>query len=116
MALAARGSVFAACRPAREARAKFVRNSFFIHSGIAMNLSPSLYQKTAIPLDLRKSSDHIPAGQPVVRHYPGPFTLVPQRDPRLGARTNDVHMRRAMIVRVDHHPQPPKPKNGPHRL
>jgi hypothetical protein len=27
-----------------------------------------------------------------------------------------VHMRRAMIVRVDHHPQPPKPKNGRHRL
>src|SRR5882762_9876604 len=108
MALAARGSVFAARRPAREARAKFVRNSFFIHSGIAMNPSPSLHQEIAIPLDLRKSFDHIPAGQPVVSHYPGPLTLVPQCDPCLGARTHNVDMRRAMIVRVDHHPQPPK--------
>jgi hypothetical protein len=48
-----------------------VRNSFFIHSGIAMNLSPSLCQENAIPLDLRKSFDHMPAGQSVVRHYPG---------------------------------------------
>jgi hypothetical protein len=75
-----------------------VRNSFFIHSGIAMNLSPSPYQEIAIPLDIRKSFSHIPAGQPVVRHYPGPLTLITQRDPRLGARPNDVNMRRAMIV------------------
>jgi hypothetical protein len=75
-----------------------VRNSFFIHSGIAMNLSPSPYQEIAIPLDLRKSVDHISAGQPVVRHYPGPLTLITQRDPRLGARPNDVDMWRAMIV------------------
>jgi len=81
-----------------------------------MNLSPSSYQEIAIPLDLRESFDHIPAGQPIVRHYPGPLTLITQRDPRLGARTNDVDMRWAMIVRVDHHPQPPNPENGRHRL
>jgi hypothetical protein len=63
-----------------------------------MNLSPSLHQEIAIALDLRKSFDHIPAGQPVVRHYPGPLTLITQRDSRLGARPNDVDMRRAMIV------------------
>jgi hypothetical protein len=63
-----------------------------------MNLSPSLHQEIAIPLDLRKSVDHIPAGQAVVRHHPGPLTLIAQRDPRLGARTNNVGMRRAMIV------------------
>ena len=63
-----------------------------------MNLSPSLYQKIAIPLDLRKSSDHIPAGQPVVRHHPGTLTPITQRDPRLGARTNDVHMRRGELL------------------
>jgi len=81
-----------------------------------MNLSPSLHQEIAIPLDLRKSFNHISAGQPVVRHDPGPLTLIPEGDPRLDARTNDVNMRRAMVVRVDHHPQPPKPKNGRHRL
>jgi hypothetical protein len=58
----------------------------------------SLHQEIAIALDLRKSFDHIPAGQPVVRHYPGPLTLITQRDSRLGARPNDVDMRRAMIV------------------
>ena len=63
-----------------------------------MNLSPSPYQEIAIPLDLRKSVDHISAGQPVVRHYPGPLTLITQRDPRLGAGTDNVHVRRAMIV------------------
>jgi len=63
-----------------------------------MNLSPSLYQEFAVPLDLRKSGDHIPAGQAVVRHHPGPLTLIAQRDPRFGARPNDVDMRRAMIV------------------
>jgi hypothetical protein len=76
-----------------------------------MNLSPSLCQENAIPLDLRKSFDHMPAGQPVVRHYPGLLTLITRRDPRFGARTDDVDMRRAMIVRVDHHPQPPKVKH-----
>jgi len=81
-----------------------------------MNLSPSLYQEIAIPLDLRKGFDHMPAGQPVVRHYPGPLTFFTQRDPCLGARTNNVNMRRAMIVRVDHDPQPPKPKNRRHRI
>jgi hypothetical protein len=93
-----------------------VRNSFFIQSGIAMNLSPSLYQEIAIALDLRKSSDHIPTGQSVVRHHPRALTLITQRDPRLAVRPNNVDMRRAMIVRVDHHPQPPKPKYGRHRL
>jgi len=63
-----------------------------------MNLSPSLHQEIAIPLDLRKCSDHISSRQPVVRHYPGPLTLITQRDPRLGARPNDVDMWRAMIV------------------
>jgi hypothetical protein len=81
-----------------------------------MNLSSSLHQEIAIPLDLRKSSDHIAAGQSVIRHHPGPLTLITQRDPRFGARANDVDMGRAMIVRVDHHPQPPKPENGRHRL
>jgi hypothetical protein len=63
-----------------------------------MNLSPSLYQEIAIPLDLRKSVDHIPARQAVVRYHPRPFTLITQRDPRLGAGTDNVHVRRAMIV------------------
>jgi hypothetical protein len=63
-----------------------------------MHLSPSLHQEIAIPLDLCKSFHHIAAGQPVVRHYPGALTLITQRDPRLGARTHNVYMRRAMIV------------------
>jgi hypothetical protein len=63
-----------------------------------MNLSPSPHQEIAISRYLRKSFDYIPAGQPVVRHYPGPLTLITQRDPRLGARPNDVNMRRAMII------------------
>ena len=37
-AKAARGSVFAARRPAREARAKFARSSFFIQPGIRSDL------------------------------------------------------------------------------
>jgi hypothetical protein len=69
-----------------------------------MNLSPSLYQEIALPLDLRKSFRHIAAGQPVIRHHPGPLTLITQRDPRFGPRANDVDVGRAMIVRVDHHP------------
>jgi hypothetical protein len=75
-----------------------VRISFFIHSGIAMNLSPSPHQEIAISRDLSKGFDYIPAGQPVVRHDPGTLTLVTQRDPRLRVWTNHVNMRRAMIV------------------
>jgi hypothetical protein len=79
-----------------------------------MNLSPSPHQEIAISRDLQESFDYIPAGQPVVRHDPGTLTLITQCDPRLGPRTNNVYMRWTMIVRVDHHPQPPKPKNGRH--
>jgi hypothetical protein len=63
-----------------------------------MNFSPSLHQQIAIALDLRKSVDHVPAGQAVVRDYPGPLTLITQRDPRLGGGTNNVDMRWAVIV------------------
>jgi hypothetical protein len=41
-----------------------------------MNLSPSLYQEIAVSVDLHKSLGHIPARQPIVRHQPGPLTLV----------------------------------------
>jgi hypothetical protein len=63
-----------------------------------MDLSPSLHQKFAVSVDFDKSFGYIPVRQPIVRHYPGSLTLVTQCDPRLGARSNDVDMRRTMIV------------------
>ncbi len=41
-----------------------------------MSLSPSLHQKFTVPTDFDKSFGYIAAGQPIVRHYPRPLTLI----------------------------------------
>ena len=56
------------------------------------------------------------ARQPFVRHQPRVLTHISKRNPRLAPRSNDVNMRRAMVVHVDHHPQPAKAKNGQHNV